>query len=186
MLSRVAQIRDLLRDGFRWRGDRTDPDYRADPTGWWRDAQTLQLLGPALAALNTSGEEPTVVLAPQSRGTLLGALVATHLRLGLVEVRKDPRPAADSDVWRVRTTPPDYRDRHLEMGFRKALVKSGDRVLFVDDWIATGGQALTTRALVAEAGATWLGAAVIVDALETPSARRQLVLKSLLRVHDLI
>lgn len=181
----MARIDDLLRAGFAWRGDRTDPDYRADLTGWWRDPETLGLLGPALATLNVSSEAPTVVLAPQSRGTLLGSLVAHHLGVGLVELRKHPGPAADSDAWRVRTTPPDYRDRNLELGFRKDLVKSGDKVLFVDDWIATGGQALTARALVQDAGARWLCAAVIVDGLETPAHRRQLALRSLLRLHDL-
>lgn len=170
---------DLLVSRFPWRGDSTDRSRWADVSGWWRDAALLRALGPALADL-FSEERPTVVVGPQSRGMLLGALVAAHLGVGFVEIRKDSGPSADSDAWRVRTTPPDYRDRHLTLGFPRHLVTSGERVLFVDDWIASGGQALGTRGLVRDAGAAWLGAAVIVDGLEDARVRRELSVRALL------
>lgn len=40
-----------------------------------------------------------------------------------------------------QTTPPDYHDRHITFGFRRALVQAGDRVLLVDDWADTGATA---------------------------------------------
>lgn len=126
-----------------------------------------------------------MVLGVQSRGVLLGALVARELEVGLVEVRKNPAPATDSDQWLTTTTPPDYHDRHLHLGFRRELVRAGDRVVLVDDWVATGGQALGAQRLVAESGATWLGAAVIVDALTEHHTRRVLALRSLLHERDL-
>ncbi len=174
---------ELLRN-FHEQGDRTDDDRWADVTGWWRDGALLARLGPALADL-FSESNPTVVLGTQSRGTLLGALVAAHLGLGLIEIRKDCGPAADSEAWRLRTTPPDYRDRQLTLGFPKKLLPAGERVLFVDDWIATGGQALGTRALVEDAGASWIGVAVIVDALTEPRLRRDLAVKSLVHIREL-
>jgi len=177
-------MRDRLRESFRWLGDRTDPDERADPTGWWRDPQTLAGLGPALADL-FADEAPTVVVGPQSRGSLLGALVALHLGAGFVELVKDPGPAADSDAWIQVTTPPDYRDRHLRLGARRSLLRAGDRVLFVDDWVATGAQVEASFDLVGRSGATWLGAAVVVDAAEHASLRRTVRLRSLLHVRDL-
>lgn len=70
-----------------------------------------------------------------------------------------------SEAWYKRTTPPDYRDLHLSLGFPKHLLRASEHVLFVDDWIDTGGQALGARGLVQDACATWLGAAVVVDAL---------------------
>lgn len=179
----VPDVRESLKSTFRWLGDRTDPDLRADVTGWWRDPETLGQLGPALAALVDGA--PTVVLAPQSRGLIMGSLVAAHLGVGLVELRKDPGRGADSDEVRTRTSPPDYRDRHLVLGFPRRLIRAGDRVLFVDDWIATGGQALTARALVDDSGAHWLGAAVIVDGVETPGHRRLLGLRALVHIRDL-
>jgi hypothetical protein len=85
---------------------------------------------------------------------MLGALVALELGVGLIEVRKDPdrQQLADSDAWLSQTTRPDYRDRHLSLGFRRGLLQSGDRVVFVDDWIETGSQALAIQGLVEAAG----------------------------------
>jgi adenine phosphoribosyltransferase len=180
----VVDLASRLRAEFRWLGDRTDDGVRADLTGWWRDADVLRELGPALAGLFPD-TAPTLVLAPQSRGPLVGSLVAVHLEVGLVEVRKNPGPAADSDAWRTATTPPDYRDRHLRLGFRRDLIKAGDRVLFVDDWIASGSQALTAHRLVSDSGAAWIGAAVIVDGVETPAYRRRLNVKGLVHIRDL-
>lgn len=94
-------------------------------------------------------------------------------------------PSADSEAWFKRTTPPDYRDRHLSLGFPKSLLPAGEQVLFIDDWIDTGGQALGARGLVEDAGATWLGAAVVVDALHESQIRRDLTVRSLLRNREL-
>jgi adenine phosphoribosyltransferase len=152
--------------------------------GWWRRPDLLGHLGPALAQL-FAGEQPTVVLGPESRGCLLGPLVALRFDVGFVEVRKDRVASSDSDLWLQRTTPPDYQDRHLTLGFRKSLVNGGDRVLFVDDWIETGGQADGVHLLVEDAGATWIGAATVVDALSSNKVRRHLNVRSLLHVREL-
>ena len=174
---------ERLRASFRWLGDRTDRDLVADPTGWWHDPAVLAWIGPALAALWP--EPPTLVMGPQSRGSLLGALTARHLGVGLLEVRKDPSSGADSDAWWRATTPPDYRDRHLVMGVRRRLLHAGDRVLFVDDWIDTGGQAAACRRIVEQSGARWTGAAVAVDGLEDAGLRHRLQVRALLRRREL-
>lgn len=177
-------MREALRASFRWRGDRTDDHALADPTGWWADPQILREIGPALAALFADAE-PTVIVGLQSRGTLLGALVAAHLGVGLVEVRKDPSPSADSDRWFVVHTPPDYQDRTLRLGARADHLTSDDRVLVVDDWVQTGGQLLGVREIVTRARASWCGVALVVDGVGDSSLRRNLNLRSLLHVRDL-
>ncbi len=116
---------------------------------------------------------------------MLGPLVALRCGVGFVEVRKNRVGSSDSDAWRQRITPPDYRDRHLTLGFRKNLIESGDRVLFVDDWMETGGQAAGAHLLVEDAGATWIGAATVVDGLRSNQVRRRLNVRSLLHVRDL-
>lgn len=179
-----AEFRRDLIGAFRWRGDRTDDSYRADPTGWWADPTIIRRLGGSLADLFRD-EDPTVVLGPQSRGALLGALVAAHLGVGLVELRKDPSPSVDSDRWLLARTPPDYRDLNLLVGAKKEYLGAGHRVLFVDDWIQTGGQAIGGRAVVEQSGATWCGAAVIVDDLSDSRLRRELGARALLNVRDL-
>ena len=85
----------------------------------------------------------------------------------------------------MRTAPPDYRDRQITFGFRRTLLAAGDRVLLVDDWIETGATATTARQLVDDVGATWLGTAVVVDALTEPRLRRDLNVRSLLHTRQL-
>ena len=107
------------------------------------------------------------------------------MRVGFIEVRKDRATSCDSDAWLRRTTPPDYRDRHLTLGFRRNLLDSRDRVLLVDDWIDTGGQALGTYLLTQDVKATWLGVATVVDALSSNEVRRRVNVRSLLHVREL-
>ena len=59
------------------------------------------------------------------------------------------------------------------------------RVLFVDDWIATGAQAQACRKLVDMSGAQWVGASVVVDGLTRSDVRQALRVKSLLHIRDL-
>lgn len=183
-MRKESDMRDRLRQSFRWRGDRTDPDFRADVTGWWRSPDTLLSLGPSLGALFPDST-PTVVMGTESHGTLLGVLTAQHLGIGFAEVRKDPGRAADSDAWWETSTGPDYLNRSLRLGLRRSLLKAGDRVLFVDDWIATGAQAEACHSLVEMSGAAWIGAAVVVDGVERTPLRRKLQLRSILNVREL-
>jgi adenine phosphoribosyltransferase len=143
----------------------------------------LRELGPALGKLYDV--TPTVVVGPVSRGSLVGALTAAALGVGFVEIRKNTGPATDSDRWVLRTAGPDYQDRQDVFGFRRDLVRAGDRVLLVDDWAETGATALTGRALVDDCGARWIGAACIVDGLTDARLRHDLPLRALLDVRQL-
>lgn len=187
-LTRVNELRARLISEFRWRSDPPvwpEPaNSYADDSAWWRDATILAGIGQGLAALFPDSV-PTVVMGTESRGSLLGPLVARHLGIGFAEVRKKAERASDDDVWLCRRTPPDYRDRHLDLAVRRSVLRTGDRVLFVDDWAASGGQALACQQLVHDGGATWLGAAVVVDGLENAADRRNLSLRALLHLRDL-
>ncbi|MBB5838897.1 phosphoribosyltransferase family protein [Kribbella italica] len=176
-------VRGRLRAAYRTRQDRGDRWGSADLTGWWRDAELLRDLGPALAGLYD--ESPTVVVGPVSRGAMIGALTAAALGVGFVEARKEIAQATDSDRWVCRTTGPDYRDRNLVFGFRRGLLRSGDRVLMVDDWADTGATARTVRQLVEDCGAHFIGAACIVDGLLDPRLRHDLPVRALLDVRTL-
>ncbi|MFI5910448.1 adenine phosphoribosyltransferase [Dactylosporangium sp. NPDC051541] len=179
----MPDLRTRLRIGFHWRGG---PDVAfADITEWWRDPVVLRDLPPAVAALVPG--PPTVVLGPASRGTLLGALVAAHLGIGLVEVRKNDRVALHSEFYAHRALPRTYHQSGQVLSFRRALVRPSDRVLCVDDWVESGAQAEAIRSMVTEIGATWLGLASVVDDLPPGSPLRDtLGVRSLLSAEELV
>jgi len=88
-----------------------------------RDAAILLGIGQGLATLFPDSV-PTVVLGvkgTESRGSLLGTLVARHLGIRFAEVRRKAERASDNDVWLRRRTPPDYRDRHLDLAVRRSV-----------------------------------------------------------------
>ncbi len=138
-------------------------DDHPDVAGVLRDRELLAILGPALAA-PFRGAGVTKVFAPEARGPIVGALVARELGAGLVLARKDDRnhPGADQ---RVRTGP-TWRGRAETFQGRSFDLGPHDVVLLVDDWITTGSTLRALRGLVERAGATYAGAAVIVDKAE--------------------
>ncbi|MEA2151365.1 MAG: adenine phosphoribosyltransferase [Solirubrobacteraceae bacterium] len=162
--------------------------YRApggyyDPSRWWLDASLMADTVAGLADLHREGH-PTAVAGVESRGQMLGALVARHLGIAFVEIRKNKHPLGVGEQLLRQTTPPDYKERGLVLAMRRGLLGARDRVLLVDDWIATGAQATAARALVDDAGATWVGVSVIVDG--APAAYRQaLGVRSLVRAGQL-
>jgi adenine phosphoribosyltransferase len=176
------ELRARLLGSFRWYSEHESRGL-ADRTGWLRDPELLGELGGALAGL--FDESPTVVVGPHASGYPLGVLVAVHHGVGFVGVEKERRELGDSDRWITATTPPDYRDRTMTMGFRRSLVSSTDRVLVVDDWADTGGQLSAVRSLVEQAGAHYIGAAVIADALRSHATRRALSLRGLVDLRRL-
>jgi len=98
------------------------------------------------------------VVAIEARGFILGAPVAHVLGAGLVPVRKMGKlPSAT--VAQGYTL--EYGEAMLEM--HVDALDHGDRVLVVDDVIATGGTALATVELVRRAGASVLGIAALLE-----------------------
>jgi adenine phosphoribosyltransferase len=172
----VTGLRERLLAGFALPGG-------TDGSGLLRDPAMLGELGPALAGLHA--DKPTVVAGIQSLGMLLGPLVALHLGVGFIAVRKyPPSYQDDGELMWLRTTPPDYMDRGLELGLPRHLLSPRDRVLLVDEWIETGAQATAAARLAGDAGAGWVGVSVIVDGT-TSEVRRRLNVRCLLRAREL-
>jgi adenine phosphoribosyltransferase len=182
---RVAPaLKARLIDSFRW----LDPGPHSthlvsDLSGWWRDPDLLAGLGPALAGLFPD-TRPTLVVAPEVTGFLLGPLVASTLGVGFAEAFKNGRDrmVADPMVW--GRSPADYRGRTLNLGVRAARVREGDRALLVDDWADTGAQIAALHAALGSAGAEVIGAAVIVDGVDA-TARDSLRIRGILRTADI-
>ena len=119
------------------------------------------------------------VLGMESRGFILGAPVALALGVGFVPVRKAGKlPRATYAV----SYSLEYGEATLEI--HQDALQPGDRVLLVDDVLATGGTARATMDLVAQCGATVHGVAMLMELgfLDGRDALGDVALTSLLTV----
>jgi adenine phosphoribosyltransferase len=151
---------------------RTIPDF-PKPGIMFRDVTTL--IGDARAfrvAIDQmvqpwAGAKIDKVAGTEARGFILGGAVAHQLSVGFVPVRKQGKLP-----W--RTLSEEYE---LEYGtgtieIHNDAVREGDRVLLVDDLIATGGTAEASIRLLRRAGATVVGATFIIDLPDLGGAKR--------------
>ena len=98
------------------------------------------------------------VVGMEARGFILAAPVALALGAGFVPVRKAGKLPRETYT---ETYALEYGEATLE-AHRDGL-KPGDRVLLVDDVLATGGTVAATRRLVEKCGAVPHGVAVLMD-----------------------
>ena len=125
----------------------------------------------------SEGLRPTKVIGVEARGFILAAPVAQQLGAGFVPVRK-----AGKLPWHVvgQSYSLEYGTDRLEM--HQDAVCQDDRVLVVDDVLATGGTAAATIRLVESCGATVVGLVFLIE-LEELAGRQALadsVIESLL------
>jgi adenine phosphoribosyltransferase len=125
------------------------------------DHEAFGLVVEALADAGRDASGRTVVdhvVGMEARGFILAAPVALALGAGLVPVRKAgklPRPTfAESYAL-------EYGEATLEI--HQDALAPGDRVLLVDDVLATGGTVAATRRLVERSGAVAQAVAVLMD-----------------------
>ena len=116
-------------------------------------AQTVQLMAQPYANARI-----TRVVAIESRGFLFGAPVALELGAGLVPIRKPGKlPAATQRVEYALEYGTDALEMHHD------AVEAGDRILVVDDVLATGGTATAAAQLVAGTGAAVVGFSFLIE-----------------------
>lgn len=102
-----------------------------------------------------------LVVGIESRGFILGGAVADRIGAGFVPVRKLGKLPAKS----VRATYElEYGTDSLEM--HEDAIARGQRVLIVDDLLATGGTAGATVELVQKVGGIVHGAAFLIELVE--------------------
>ena len=104
------------------------------------------------------GDRIDKVVGIEARGFLLAAPAAYHLRAGFVPVRK---PGKLPGPTRETSYDLEYGSNVLQVHL-DAFVP-GERVLVVDDVLATGGTAAATGRLVQEAGAELVGFSVLLE-----------------------
>ena len=99
-----------------------------------------------------------LVVGIESRGFILGSAVADRLGAGFVPVRKLGKLPAET----IRASYSlEYGTDSLEM--HRDAITPGQRVLIVDDLLATGGTASATVRLVKELGGIVVGVAFLIE-----------------------
>ena len=160
----VDRLRSLIADV---------PDF-PEPGITFRDI-TPMLEDPAGLALSVElmanpfrGEKIDLVLGAESRGFIFGTAVACCLSAGFGLIRKPgklPRATVETNY--------DLEYGSNTMQLHRDAVKPGQRVLIVDDVLATGGTAAACVKLVKELGAEVAAVAVLIE-LEALDGRKLL------------
>ncbi|MER3422525.1 MAG: adenine phosphoribosyltransferase [Nitrospiraceae bacterium] len=98
------------------------------------------------------------IIGIESRGFILGAPLAYHLGAGFVPVRKPGKLPADSFEVKYNL---EYGSNSLAI--HRDAVAIGEKVLIVDDLLATGGTAAATVNLVRQLGGEIVGLVFLVE-----------------------
>ena len=137
-----------------------------DVTTLLRDPQGFKLAIDSLAA-PFQGNPLDVVVGIESRGFILGSAVADRLGTGFVPVRKLGKLPSKT----IRASYAlEYGTDSLEM--HADGVERGQRVLIVDDLLATGGTARATVDLVKELGGQVMGLAFLIELVALEGRKR--------------
>lgn len=104
------------------------------------------------------GKQVDLILGMEARGFIFGPALAYRLNAGFVPVRKPGKlPAATARV----EYDLEYGSNALEV--HKDAIENGQRVLIVDDLLATGGTAQATAKLATTLGAQIAGLGFVVE-----------------------
>ena len=123
------------------------------------DAFVHRYMDPAL--------RPDVVAGLDARGFILGAVIAYELNIGFVPIRKKGKLPFTTVQ---ETYELEYGSATVEL--HTDAVKPGDRVLLVDDLIATGGTMLAGKKLLERLGAVVTEGVAIVDLPELGGSQK--------------
>ncbi|MEK0417297.1 MAG: hypothetical protein RI949_1303 [Pseudomonadota bacterium] len=103
-------------------------------------------------------ERPDVIAGMDARGFIIGSVLAYELNIGFVPIRKKGKLPFSTVEESYEL---EYGSASVEL--HTDAVKQGDRVVLVDDLIATGGTMMAGRKLLERLGGQVLEGAAIVD-----------------------
>ncbi|MGR3570657.1 adenine phosphoribosyltransferase [Brevirhabdus sp.] len=152
----IRTIVDFPHEGIMFRDVTT---LFADPRGF--RIAVDQLLHPY------AGQQIDKVVGLEARGFILGGAIAHQLTKGFVPIRKKGKLPG-------RTISQDYKLEYGEaiVEIHDDALKPGEKVLVVDDLLATGGTAEAGIKLIERLGAEVVGCAFIIDLPELGGRRR--------------
>ncbi len=154
--SLIRSIPDYPRPGIQFR----------DITTLLRDAKGFRIAVDRLAEPYL-GERVDKVAGIEARGLILGGAVAIQLGAGFIPVRKKGKLP-----WETigESYDLEYGTDHIEI--HADAIAAGERILLVDDLIATGGTAEAAIRVIERSGGTILGCAVVIELPELGGRER--------------
>jgi len=111
--------------------------------------------------------KPDAIAGLDARGFIIGAVVAYELNVGFVPVRKKGKLPFTTVAESYEL---EYGSATVEL--HTDAVKAGDRVVLIDDLIATGGTMMAGKRLLEKLGAQVIEGAAIVDLPELGGSAR--------------
>ena len=121
-----------------------------DPEGYHELVDTI--------AASLSDRKVDLVVGPEARGFVIGAALAYALNAGFVLARKPGKLPCETLKYEYGL---EYGTDVLEI--HKDAIKPGQKVVIVDDLLATGGTALATVKLVEQAGGEVVGVRFAIE-----------------------
>ena len=146
----IATVKDFPKEGIQF-----------------RDITPLMAHGPAFAEANHLFEEfarkvgAEVIVGPESRGFIFGCPVASNMEIGFVPVRKPGKLPRETVSYKY-----DLEYGSNELHIHKDGIKPGQKVLIIDDLLATGGTIEASVALVQELGGEVVGCGFLIELLD--------------------
>ena len=145
--SKIRNIPDFPIEGVLFR----------DITTLIRDKDAYPALIDEMAA-SLSDREVDLVIGPEARGFVIGAALAYALGAGFVVARKPGKLPYKTMRYEYGL---EYGNDILEI--HEDAIQPGQRVVFADDLLATGGTALATLKLVEQAGGIVVGVRFAIE-----------------------
>jgi len=156
----TTSVNDYLRQHIRTVSDWPAPGVQfRDITPLLQDPKVFRVLIDAFVHRYMDADKrPDMVAGLDARGFILGAVIAYELNVGFVPIRKKGKlPFTTVE----ETYELEYGSATVEL--HTDAVKPGDKVLLIDDLIATGGTMMAGKKLIEKLGATVMEGAAIVD-----------------------
>jgi adenine phosphoribosyltransferase len=138
-----------------------------DITTLLKDPLALRMTVDRFTWMFSNGHRPHKVVGIESRGFMFAPSLAYNLNAGFVPVRKPGKLPAKTVSQSYEL---EYGNDRLEM--HADSVAAGEKVLIVDDVVATGGTALATAKMVEGLGAEVVGFGFIIELTFLPGRQK--------------
>ena len=153
----IADVPDFPTEGILFR----------DITPLLQNGEAFRYACDAIASFAVK-QKATIIVGPESRGFIFGCPVATKLGIGFAPVRK-PGKLPREQITEKYTL--EYGSNELCMHLDS--VKPGDKVLIIDDLLATGGTLNATCNIIKKLGGEVVGISCLIE-LEALNGRELL------------